>query len=154
MIRAWFFVIWGWGAEVRGPSATHGFTLIELMIVVAIIAILAVMALPAYQDFVVRARVTEAIVMASKYKAAISENIEDDFALDSRACANVHGAVNPTPNIMAVGCRGDGVVVVTTSEQAGTLTLLFSPRLTEDKALVWTCSLEAGSARHVPAVCR
>lgn len=139
---------------MEGRSGLQGFTLIELMIVVAMIAILAVIALPAYQDFVVRARVTEAIVMASKYKATISENIADDFALDFRACANVDGEVNPTPNIMSIGCRGDGVVVVTTSEQAGTLTLLFSPRLNENKALVWTCSLEAGSTRHVPAVCR
>ncbi len=51
----------------------HGFTLIELMIVVAIIGILAAVALPAYQDYTVRAKMTEAVIAGSSAKAAVSE---------------------------------------------------------------------------------
>ncbi|MCW8945553.1 MAG: prepilin-type N-terminal cleavage/methylation domain-containing protein, partial [Sedimenticola sp.] len=54
-------------------KAQSGFTLIELMIVVAIIGILAAIALPAYQDYTIRAKISEIMVLASKDKTSISE---------------------------------------------------------------------------------
>ncbi len=59
-------------------KAQQGFTLIELMIVVAIIGILAAIALPAYQDYTVRAKVSEAPILASGIKAGVSEAFIDD----------------------------------------------------------------------------
>lgn len=71
----------------------HGFTLIELMIVVAIIGILAAVALPAYQDFTVRAKVAEAIVAATPGKEMLSEAFQANGVSGMDAAAATYNAV-------------------------------------------------------------
>lgn len=69
-------------------NAQKGFTLIELMIVVAIIGILAAVALPAYQDYTVRARVSEAILAASACRTAVTEFVQTEGQLPTAAAAS------------------------------------------------------------------
>lgn len=71
-----------------------GFTLIELMIVVAIIGILAAVALPAYQDYTVRAKVSEAVIAGSSAKSALSEAFQSDSVVGLTSAAT---AINATP---------------------------------------------------------
>ncbi len=75
-------------------SIQKGFTLIELMIVVAIIGILAAVALPAYQDYTIRAKVSEAVIAGSSAKSAMSEGFQSDNVTGLTAAAT---AINATP---------------------------------------------------------
>ena len=99
-----------------------GFTLIELMIVVAIIGILAAVALPAYQDYTVRAKVTEGLSLAASAKTAVSEN-----AANGAAFASGWTAPSGTANVSSVAINsGTGAITITyntTIASGGTLTL-------------------------------
>lgn len=74
----------------RPLPGQHGFTLIELMIVVAIIGILAAIALPAYQDYTARAKVTEAVVAAAGAKTVVAESFQTDGITGMGAAATAY----------------------------------------------------------------
>ena len=138
-------------------KAQAGFTLIELMIVVAIIGILAAVALPAYQDYTVRGRVSELAIMGSSFKATVTENIANNGGINGDLCKGIVNVSTETANTKSSGCAtATGVITVTgTDTKAKGVVLTFTPSLNTDGVVKWTCTTpDATKYKYVPAECR
>ncbi len=137
-----------------------GFTLIELMIVVAIIGILAAIALPAYQDYITRSKVSELVVAADACKTSISEYYQTLNVYPPDLAASGCGNVN-SKYIASLDVAADtGVITVTAATGAGTLDataagdFVLTPAVTATGSLDWSCTASTIPKKYLPANCR
>lgn len=137
---------------------SKGFTLIELMIVVAIVGILAAVAIPAYQDYTVRARIAEGLGLASAAKTAVSETVQSGTALANITQQNsgYTGLPAATANVTSVTIANGGTITVTMSAAAQNVVMTMVPaQANAGDPITWTCNTAAlANYKYVPSECR
>ena len=143
--------------DLEMKKVQQGFTLIELMIVVAIIGILAAIAIPAYQDYTIRAQVSEGLNLGGGAKTAVSEFYQDRGAWPSdNANAGLSAAADIEGKYVTLVTVASNVITVTYGNSAHTTisgsTLLLTG--TDNTGSIgWVCS-SAMADKHVPSACR
>ena len=135
-----------------------GFTLIELMIVIAIIGILAVVALPAYQDYTARAQVSEALTLAEGQKSAVTEYRSDRGAwpttnTEAGVASSISGKY-----VASVQVGADGIITATmksanVNNDIKGKTLILTPT-DQNGSFTWTCDEGTIAQKFRPSTCR
>ena len=142
--------------KLRLNANEKGFTLIELMIVIAILGILAAIAIPTYQDYTVRARVSEALSVADAAKTGVAEYRQAQDAWPSNLTeAGVSNVTTSFISSLSVGTNG--VITIDINESgvgitSGTLSITLTPSYGTG-AITWTCA-SSGATQYAPASCR
>jgi type IV pilus assembly protein PilA len=146
--------------DVEMRRIQQGFTLIELMIVVAIIGILAAVAIPAYQDYTIRAKVTEGLNLASSAKTGVSEFFSSRSTLPATNTeAGLPSAVSIKGNNVSQVAVANGIITVTYSNDAAIQNkLLILKPSRQTGSLVWSCTDTATAntvlGKYRPSSCR
>ena len=147
-----------------------GFTLIELMIVIAIIGILAAIAIPAYQDYTIRSKVSEGLALAGAAKLAVAETYDSTGNMPSSGNASfglptagsIAGNYVSSITVSTVGSQGGVITILYKASVGGNPTaggkdIVLTPDTSNIGAMAWTCDGSTSQVmpnKYLPATCR
>lgn len=140
-------------------NVSSGFTLIELMIVIAIIAILVALAIPAYRDYVIRTKVGEAVSVATVAKTAVGVTCQEDsnIAPTNNSVGYGFTASNYVSSVVISNtCLQPWIVIYTHNTGAATNVILSLDGYFNQNSgrITWNCHRVAGARKHMPQSCR
>jgi prepilin-type N-terminal cleavage/methylation domain-containing protein len=136
--------------KYNSAKSMQGFTLIELMIVIAILGILIAIALPAYQDYSIRTKNAECLNVAASAKLAVAETTQSNGNNVFPADNNAAGYVAHTTKYCNSIAIADGVITVLTKSTGGAVTFTLTPS-TSSSAMTWACTHTQNNPSWVPA---
>ena len=132
-----------------------GFTLLELMIVIAIIGVMATMAIPALQNYMVRARVMEGFEMAMPARMAVEEAYLSQHRFPNHQQDTNFTSPSPTANVENISIASQtGKITIIYTEKAGNGSLILSPKVSKDGQLTWDCDEGSLANQYRPSVCK